>query len=61
MQFYFDGGQLGHFAELEYHSPALGVEVQGISTDISRVYYFVGPSEEVDRISQDLLGLRFRE
>lgn len=61
MQFYFDGGQLGHFAELEYHSPALNVEVPGISTDASQVYYFVGPAEDVERISQDLLGLRSDE
>jgi len=57
MQFYFDGGRWGHFAELEYHVPALRVDVPGISTDVSRVFYFVGPSEDIGRISQDLLGM----
>ncbi|MCU6711207.1 hypothetical protein M6D81_21160 [Paenibacillus sp. J5C_2022] len=58
MQFYYDGGQLGHFAELEYHSPALSIDVPGASSDVSKVYYFVGPHDNIEQISQDLLGMR---
>jgi len=59
MQFYYDGGQLGHFAELEYHSPALSIDAPGSSSDVSRVYYFIGPRENIEQISQDMLGLRY--
>ncbi|MFD0711818.1 DUF6786 family protein [Paenibacillus sp. GCM10027626] len=58
MQFFFDGGSLGNFAELEYHTPALALEAPGLSEDVSQVYYFVGPAQEVEKIAQDLLGLR---
>ncbi len=57
MQFYYDGGQLGHFAELEYHSPALSIDAPGSSSDASRVYYFIGPHENIGQISQDMLGI----
>ncbi|WP_256756861.1 DUF6786 family protein [Cohnella sp. WQ 127256] len=56
MQFYFDGGQLGHFAELEYHSPALPIDVQGQSTDVSQLYYFVGDTPAIQEIAKVFLG-----
>lgn len=56
MQFYFDGGQLGHFAELEYHSPALPIGIQGQSTDVSQLYYFVGDVSSIQEIARVFLG-----
>ncbi|MCD9023797.1 DUF6786 family protein [Cohnella silvisoli] len=57
MQFYFDGGQLGHFAELEYHSPALSIDRPGHMTDTSQVFYFEGLTSAVQDIARVMLGI----
>lgn len=57
MQFYFDGGQLGHFAELEYHSPALSIDAPGGMTDASELHYFTGATESIRAIAQLMLGM----
>ena len=57
MQFYFDGGQLGHFAELEYHSPALRIDAPGHRTDISQLFYFTGSTDDILAIAEIMLGI----
>lgn len=56
MQFFFDGGQLGNFAELEYHSPALPVDIPGLSTDVSSLFYWVGDPQAIEEIARVFLG-----
>jgi len=58
MQFYFDGDQLGHFAELEYHSPALSIDTPGRIADSSQVFYFVGCREEIEAVAVAMLGIK---
>jgi hypothetical protein len=51
MQFFFDGGQWGHFGELEYHTPAIPIAMTSSYSDISQVYYFVGNSDKISEIA----------
>jgi len=48
---------LGRFAELEYHAPALGGDTGGTHReDVSQVWAFRGPRRSVQRIAQHLLS-----
>jgi hypothetical protein len=50
---------LGSFAEIEHHSPAIGAETGLKScTDISQVWAFRGSSKIIARVSQALLGAK---
>lgn len=61
MQFYFDGDQMGHFAELEYHSPALSIDTPSRMADSSQVFYFVGYREEIEAVTVAMLGIQHVE
>jgi len=56
MQFFFDGNQMGGFGELEYHVPAIQ-GVNSVSTDVSQLYYFVGKTADITKISKRMLGI----
>ncbi|MHC4445841.1 MAG: DUF6786 family protein [Planctomycetota bacterium] len=48
---------LGDFCELEYHAPAIGHDPQRIHTeDISQVWAFRGPEDNIRAIAHRLLG-----
>jgi len=50
---------LGSFSELEYHVPAAGRATGSVeSVDVSQVWAFRGPAEDVDTISEQLLGTK---
>lgn len=57
MQFYFDGGQMGGFGELEYHSPAVFIDTPSVTTDTSQLYYFVGKTTQIHKVVNRMLGL----
>lgn len=57
MQIYNDGGHLGGFAELEYQSPALPIDMPGRGTDESQVFHFTGPTDKIREIAALLLGM----
>ncbi len=58
MQFFYDGCQMGGFAELEYHVPAIRYDgTSGASVDASQVYYFVGKTEKITKVIEQLLGI----
>lgn len=53
-----DADYLGHFAELEYHAPAIGGR-NGLrrSDDVSQVFAYRGPWEMIAQAAQTLLGV----
>ena len=53
-----DADYLGHFAELEYHAPAIGGG-NGLrrSDDVSQVFAYRGPREAIAQAAQALLGV----
>ena len=55
------GKQLGPFYELETLSPALQLKPNESGTHIHRVFHFVGPQGELDKISAATLGVRIKE
>lgn len=57
MQIYNDGGQLGGFAELEYHTPGLAIDKSGLTTDDSQVFHYIGPTVKIRKIAGLLLGM----
>lgn len=57
MQFFFDGGHMGGFGELEYHTPAVRIDIPSVSYDTSQVYYFVAKTELIHTIAHDMLGI----
>lgn len=54
MQFFYDGGQMGGYGELEYHSPALNGTDKAV--DQSQLYYFVGSYDQISQVAFHLLG-----
>ncbi|BBO33715.1 hypothetical protein PLANPX_3327 [Lacipirellula parvula] len=53
-----DADYLGHFAELEYHAPAIGGPTgQSRSDDVSQVFAYRGPREIIAQAAQTLLGV----
>ncbi len=61
VQVFNDGGQLGSFAELEYHAPALPIWQPGRSTDRSELFYYTGPSSAIAHIAERMLGMPLHE
>lgn len=56
-QSYNDGGSLGGFGELEYHTPAIGGgRGSDQLTDVSQVWGYTGPTPAIRRIAAHLLG-----
>lgn len=58
LQFYNDGGDIGGFGEMEYHSTAAMVANFFHTRDISRTWCFAGPADKVQAIARDLLGVQ---
>lgn len=58
MQFFYDGGHMGGFGELEYHVPALSINEGGSVQDRSQLYYYVGPEQELRQIAGYALGIQ---
>ena len=56
-QSYNDGGQLGAFGELEYHTPAIGGS-SGLHrhSDVSQLWAFSGLLAQIHRVAERLLG-----
>jgi hypothetical protein len=53
----YNGGDLGAFGELEYHTPAIGGGTRLESCrDVSQLWAFSGPAPQVRRIAAALLG-----
>jgi hypothetical protein len=53
----YNGGDLGAFGELEYHTPAIGGDSgQDSYRDVSQLWAFSGPTPMVRRIAGKLLG-----
>ncbi|WP_010267945.1 DUF6786 family protein [Paenibacillus senegalensis] len=55
MQYFYDGGQMGGYGELEHHSPALCGPAEAV--DQSQLYYFVGNDEQISQAAYHLLGI----
>lgn len=55
------GKQLGPFYELETLSPALKLKPKKSGSHIHRVFHFVGPEGELDKISVAMLGVGIEE
>ncbi len=55
------GKQLGPFYELETLSPALKLKPNESGSHIHRVFHFVGPEDELDKISTATLGVGIKE
>jgi len=56
-----DGSQLGPFYELESSSPAAFLAPGEHITHYHRVIHFVGNSEDLDKISMEVLGVKLKE
>lgn len=57
MQFFYDGGQMGGYGELEHHTPSQSDNTVTRTYDQSRLYYFVGDYEQITSIAYHLLGI----
>jgi hypothetical protein len=57
LQSYNDGGVLGAFGEVEYHTPAIGGDT-GLArySDVSQLWAYTGPSPAIHDIAEHLLG-----
>lgn len=56
VQLYDDGGRLGGFGELEYHTPSIVCRSGESITDRSTVWHYTGEPSDIARISEALLG-----
>ncbi|MBD2862556.1 hypothetical protein [Paenibacillus oceani] len=57
-QFFYDGGQLGGFGELEYHTPAVPIGTHSFTSDRSQLYYFTGETGRIHALASLMLGIR---
>lgn len=57
LQFYNDGGGIGGFGEMEYHSVAASPENLYVTRDISRTWCFAGPLSKLRALGAQLLGV----
>jgi len=57
MQFFYDGGKMGGFGELEYHAPSLKGKEFSVQSDISQIFYFVGSDVQIKQIAFHMLGI----
>jgi uncharacterized protein DUF6786 len=57
-QSYNDGGGIGAFGEVEYHTPAIGGDT-GLDrySDVSQLWAYTGPSTAINHIAEHLLGV----
>ncbi|WP_146250287.1 hypothetical protein [Paenibacillus flagellatus] len=56
MQFFYDGGKMGGYGELEYHAPSIDGRDATVQSDTSQLYYFVGTRDQIADIAHHLLG-----
>jgi hypothetical protein len=52
---------LGPFYELETSSPALALKSGSSATHVQETYHFIGTEQDLDRISNKLLGASINE
>ena len=56
-QSYNDGGGLGGFGELEYHTPAIGGRTSlSEHSDVCQVWGYIGPTAAIERVARQILG-----
>jgi len=57
MQFYFDGGQMGSFGELEYHAPAIRCRSGATAFDESQLWHYAGTERQISALTRVFLGM----